>query len=98
MVVPRERDVEETAQDLRTLAAEAGLEGAVLALPGPGPPALPRACPATPTPRLAGRRRCSQRRAAPGPCVASPAGLLRPSLAPHLLETRVRAACARATR
>ena len=37
VVVPRERDVEEAAQDLRTLAAEAGLPGAILALPAPGP-------------------------------------------------------------
>ena len=66
VVVPRERDVEETAQDLRTLAAEAGLDGR-------RPRAARRrgrrrsaACPATPTPRPAGRRRSSRRRARPG--------------------------------
>jgi len=45
VVVPRERDVEETAGDLGTLAREAGLAGEVLALPAPGPPpfrGLPR--------------------------------------------------------
>jgi hypothetical protein len=45
VVVPRERDVEETTDDLRTLAAEAGLPGTVLPFPAPGPPpfrGLPR--------------------------------------------------------
>jgi transcription-repair coupling factor (superfamily II helicase) len=89
VVVPRERDVEETAADLRTLAAEAGLAGAVLALPAPGPPpfrGLPRHVDAS-------ARRAAALLAAKRPglraLVASPAGLLRPSLAPHLLETRV---------
>ena len=87
VVVPRERDVEETAQDLRTLSLEAGLEGAVLALPAPGPPpfrGLPRHADAS------ARRAAAllQARAARA-LVASPASLLRPSLAPHLLETRV---------
>jgi transcription-repair coupling factor (superfamily II helicase) len=89
VVVPRERDVEETAADLRTLAAEAGLAGAVLALPAPGPPpfrGLPRHVDAS-------ARRAAALLAASRPglraLVAAPAGLLRPSLAPHLLETRV---------
>jgi transcription-repair coupling factor (superfamily II helicase) len=89
VVVPRERDVEETATDLRTLAAEAGLAGAVLALPAPGPPpfrGLPRHADAS-------ARRASALLAALRPglraLVAAPAGLLRPSLAPPLLETRV---------
>src|SRR5262249_28279756 len=84
VVVPRERDVEETAADLQTLAAEAGLAGAVLALPAPGPPpfrGLPRHVDAS-------ARRAAALLAAKRPglraLVASPAGLLRPSLAPHL--------------
>ena len=87
VVVPRERDAEETAQDLRTLAAEAGLEGAVLALPAPGPPpfrGLPRHADASAR-RAAALLQARSARA----LVASPASLLRPCLAPHLLETRV---------
>jgi len=87
VVVPRERDVEETAQDMRTLAAEAGLEGAVLALPAPGPPpfrGLPRHADASAR-RAAALLQARGARA----LVASPASLLRPSLAPRLLETRV---------
>jgi len=87
VVVPRERDVEEMAQDLGTLAAEAGLEGAVLALPAPGPPpfrGLPRHADASAR-RAAALLQARGARA----LVASPASLLRPSLAPHLLETRV---------
>ena len=89
VVVPRERDVDELAQDLRTLAAEAGLAGAVLALPAPGPPpfrGLPRHADAS------ARRAAALLSAAGGDVralVASPYGLLRPSLAPHLLATRV---------
>jgi transcription-repair coupling factor (superfamily II helicase) len=87
LVVPRERDVDETARDLATLAAEAGLEGGVLALPAPGPPpfrGLPRHADASAR-RAAALLQAGRARAV----VASPAGLLRPSLAPHLLETRV---------
>ena len=91
VVVPRERDVEEAAQDLRTLAAEAGLPGAILPLPAPGPPpfrGLPRHADAS------ARRAAALLHARRGPdslraLVASPLGLLRPSLAPHFLETRV---------
>jgi transcription-repair coupling factor (superfamily II helicase) len=87
VIVPRERDVEETAQDLRTLAAAAGIEGAVLALPAPGPSpfrGLPRHADAQ------ARRAATLHRArAARVVVASPHGLLRPSLAPHLLATRV---------
>ena len=88
-VVPRERDVEELVQDLRTLAAEAGLDGAVLPLPAPGPPpfrGLPRHADAS------SRRAAALLQARAGgvrALVASPYGLLRPSLAPALLETRV---------
>ena len=87
VVVPRERDVEETAQDLRTLAAAAGIEGPILALPAPGPPpfrGLPRHADAQAR-RAAALHRAGGARA----LVASPFGLLRPSLAPHLLATRV---------
>jgi transcription-repair coupling factor (superfamily II helicase) len=87
VVVPRERDVEEMAQDLRTLAAAAGLDGAVLALPAPGPPpfrGLPRHADAQAR-RAAALHGARSARAV----VASPYGLLRPSLAPHLLATRV---------
>ena len=87
VVVPRERDAEETAQDLRTLATEAGLEGTVLALPAPGPPpfrGLPRHADASAR-RAAALLQARRARAH----VASPASLLRPSLAPRLLETRV---------
>jgi transcription-repair coupling factor (superfamily II helicase) len=89
VIVPRERDVEETTEDLRTLAAEAGLPGVVTALPAPGPPpfrGLPRHVDAS------ARRAAALHAAGSGSLramVASPAGLLRPSLAPHLLETRV---------
>jgi len=87
VVVPRERDVEEMAQDLRTLAGLAGLEGPVLALPAPGPPpfrGLPRHADASAR-RAAALLQARSARA----LVASPASLLRPSLTPHLLETRV---------
>lgn len=89
VVVPRERDVEETTQDLQTLAQEAGVGGAVVGFPAPGPPpfrGLPRHVDAS-------ARRASTLLAARAgelrAVVASPSGLLRPSLAPRLLETRV---------
>jgi transcription-repair coupling factor (superfamily II helicase) len=89
VIVPRERDVEEVAQDLRTLAEGVGLGGGVGAFPAPGPPpfrGLPRHIDAS-------ARRASTllaaRRGDIRAMVASPAGLLRPSLTPHLLETRV---------
>ena len=89
VIVPRERDVEETADDLRTLASEAGLEGAILSFSAPGPPpfrGLPRHVDAS-------ARRAAALLAAGEPglraLVASPAGLLRPSLQPRLLATRV---------
>jgi transcription-repair coupling factor (superfamily II helicase) len=88
VVVPREREVEETARDLATLAAESGLGGAVLPLPAPGPPpfrGLPRHADA-------GARRVAAllapRRGSLRAVVASPAGLLRPSLSPQRLATR----------
>ena len=73
VVVPRERDVEELAQDLRTLAAEAGLAGAVLALPAPGPPpfrGLPRHADASArraAALLLGARRPGRARSSPRP-------------------------------
>ncbi len=91
VVVPRERDVEEAAQDLRTLAAEAGLPGAILALPAPGPSpfrGLPRHADASAR-RAAALLQVRSRAGSTRALVASPLGLLRPSLAPHLLETRV---------
>jgi hypothetical protein len=88
VVVPRERDVEEVAEDLRTLAREADRPGPVLAFPAPGPPpfrGLPRHADAS-------LRRAAALHAAIGgrlrALVASPAGLLRPSLTRPLLETR----------
>jgi transcription-repair coupling factor (superfamily II helicase) len=87
VVVARERDVDETAQDLRTLAAEAGARGEVLSLPAPGPPpfrGLPRHADAQAR-RVAALHKAGAARAV----VASPFGLLRPSLAPRLLATRV---------
>jgi transcription-repair coupling factor (superfamily II helicase) len=89
VIVPRERDVERVADDLRALAREAGREGAVLPFPAPGPPPF-RGLPRHPDASL---RRASAlltaRRGDIRAVVASPAGLLRPVLAPHLLETRV---------
>jgi transcription-repair coupling factor (superfamily II helicase) len=89
LVVPREKEVDDFAQDLRTLAGASGLDGAVLALPAPGPPpyrGLPRHADAS-------LRRAATlmavRRGGVRAVVASPAALLRPSLTPHLLETRV---------
>jgi len=89
VVVPRERDVDEVTQDLRTLAADVGLSGAVLAFPAPGPPpfrGLPRHADAQ------ARRAAAllaARRGGVRALVASPYGLLHPSLAPALLDTRV---------
>jgi transcription-repair coupling factor (superfamily II helicase) len=89
VVVPREKDIEELVQDLQALARDLALPGAVLAFPAPGPPpyrGLPRHADAS-------LRRAAAllavRRGGVQAVVASPAGLLRPSLAPHLLETRV---------
>jgi transcription-repair coupling factor (superfamily II helicase) len=89
IVVPRERDIDPLVEDLRTLAALCGLAGSILPLPAPGPPpfrGLPRHADAQ-------ARRASALLQARGDgaraLVASPAGLLRPSLAPRLLETRV---------
>ena len=89
VVVPRERDAERVADDLRSLAQEAGRSGAVLPFPAPGPPPF-RGLPRHPDASL--RRAMAlltARRGALLALVASPAALLRPVLAPHLLETRV---------
>ena len=80
---PRERDVEEAAQDLRTLAARGRPPGAVLSFPGARARRRSAACRAIPRPRCAGPPRCTRRARALRAVVASPAGLLRPSLAPR---------------
>jgi transcription-repair coupling factor (superfamily II helicase) len=89
VVTPHERDVEEEAEDLRTLAREAGRGGAVMAFPAPGPAPL-RGLPRHPEAGL--RRAAALHAAARGrlaAMVASPAGLMRPTLARRLFETRV---------
>ena len=89
VVVGAEREVERVADDLRTLAQEAGASGAVLAFPAPGPAPF-RGLPRHPDASL--RRAAalhSALRGRLGAVVASPAGLLRPVLAPRLFETRV---------
>jgi transcription-repair coupling factor (superfamily II helicase) len=87
-MVPRERQVEEVAEDLRTLAAETGAAGDVLPFPAPGPPPF-RDLPRHPDASL--RRALVLHGAARGrlrAVVASPAGLLRPTLPSALFETR----------
>ncbi|HET7747036.1 MAG TPA: transcription-repair coupling factor, partial [Vicinamibacteria bacterium] len=77
------------AEDLRTLAAEAGLAGLVLPFPAPGPApyrGLPRHAEAS-LRRAAALHAALRGRARAW--VASPAGLLRPVLAARLFETRV---------
>jgi len=89
VVAPHEREVEELASDLKTLAAELGAGGAVLPFPAPGPApfrGLPRH-PDAALQRAAGLD--AARRGALRALVASPAGLLRPSLAASLFATRV---------
>jgi transcription-repair coupling factor (superfamily II helicase) len=89
VVTPHEREVEEAAEDLRTLAREAGRAGSVLAFPAPGPAPL-RGLPRHPEASL--RRAAALHAAARGrlaAMVASPAGLLRPTLTRRLFETRV---------
>ncbi len=89
VIVARENDVEQVAEDLRTLAREVGAAGAVVPFPAPGPSpfrGLPRHADAA-------LRRAAAMHAARGAdlraWVASPAGLLRPVLQPRLFETRV---------
>ncbi len=89
VVVPHERDVEPAADDLRTLAREAGRDGLVMAFPSPGPPpyrGLPRH-PEASLRRAAALHAAGLRRLAA--LVASPAGVLRPVLVRRLFETRV---------
>jgi transcription-repair coupling factor (superfamily II helicase) len=89
VVVSAEKQVEEAASDLRTLAEELGLPGLVLPVPAPGPApyrGLPRHADASQ--RRAAALHAAQRHDVRA-WVASPAGLLRPVLAPRLFETRV---------
>ncbi|MCM2254324.1 MAG: transcription-repair coupling factor [Vicinamibacteria bacterium] len=88
LVVPRERDVEGVAADLRTLLGELGREGDVLGFPAPGP-APYRGLARHPEAllRRAAALHAAQRGTLAG-LVASPAGLLRPSLRRELFETR----------
>jgi transcription-repair coupling factor (superfamily II helicase) len=88
VVVPQEKHIEPAGDDLATLVAEAGQAGAVLAFPSPGPAlrGLPR------HPEASLRRAAVLHAAARGrvkAVVASPAGLLRPSLRRELFETRI---------
>ena len=89
VVVASDREVETATDDLRSLAAEAGLPGDVLPFPSPGP--LPyRGLPRHPD---AGLKRAtalhSAHRGRLRAVVASPPGLLRPTLQRELFETRV---------
>ena len=89
VVAPHEREVEDLAGDLKTLVAELGSPGAVLTLPAPGPAPF-RGLPRHPDASL--QRAVAldaARRGALRALVASPAGLLRPSLGPRLFATRV---------
>jgi transcription-repair coupling factor (superfamily II helicase) len=89
VVTPHEREVEDLASDLKTLAAEVGTAGAVMPFPAPGPApfrGLPRHADAS-LQRAAALD--AARRGALRALVASPAGLLRPSLDPRLFATRV---------
>ncbi len=89
VVVPTEREVERAADDLRTLARDAGAGGLVLPFPAPGPApfrGLPRHAEAS-LQRAAALHAALRGRLRA--LVASPAGLLRPVLAPRLFETRV---------
>jgi transcription-repair coupling factor (superfamily II helicase) len=89
VVASAEREVERMAEDLRTLAQAAGAPGAVLSFPAPGPAPF-RGLPRHPEASL--RRAAAVHAALRGrlsALVASPAGLLRPILAPRLFETRV---------
>jgi transcription-repair coupling factor (superfamily II helicase) len=89
VVTPREKEIEGLVQDLRTLAAEIGRGGDIVPFPAPGPPPyrdLPRSAEACL------RRAAALHAAGTGTAlalVASPQGLLRPSLSPRLLATRV---------
>jgi transcription-repair coupling factor (superfamily II helicase) len=88
-VVPRERDIDAAVQDLRTLGVELGQDGAILPFPAPGP-SLYRELPRHAEACL--RRAAALHAAGQGlarALVASPAGLMRPSLTPNLLATRV---------
>ncbi len=87
-VVPNEKEVEPAAADLQLLAQEAGLVGSVVPFPAPGPPpyrGLPRHADASL--RRAAALYAVHRGALA--LVASPAGLLRPTLPRRLFETRV---------
>jgi transcription-repair coupling factor (superfamily II helicase) len=88
VVTPHERDVDVLSDDLRLWSAELGRPGDVVAFPAPGPPPF-RGLPRHPEASL--RRATallSAARSRLAVVVASPSGLLRPSLARELLETR----------
>ena len=88
VVVPRERDVEESVENLKTLAQECGRAQAVLPFPAPGPSPF-RGLPRNPDAALQRATAVhAARRGRVVAIVASPAGLLRPTLAAELFETR----------
>jgi transcription-repair coupling factor (superfamily II helicase) len=84
-VVPREGDVDTCCADLRCLAQLLGDDGEIHPFPAPGLPGMTR------HPEAALRRAVALHAAARGRLrglVASPAGLLRPTLRQDLLDTR----------
>ena len=88
VVVPRERDVEAVVDDLRTLAHECGRSQVVLPFPAPGPSPF-RGLPRNPDAALQRATALhAARRGRAVAVVASSAGLLRPTLAAELFETR----------
>ncbi len=88
VIVPRERELEGAALDLSTWVRELGQPGSVLPFPAPGPAPF-RGLPRHPDASL--KRAAAlhaARRGRARALVASPAGLLRPTLQPELFETR----------
>jgi transcription-repair coupling factor (superfamily II helicase) len=88
VVVPRERDIEDAVLDLSSWAAEVGQPGLVAPFPAPGPSPF-RGLPRHPDAALKRATALhAARRGRARALVASPAGLLRPTLAGELFETR----------
>jgi transcription-repair coupling factor (superfamily II helicase) len=88
VVVALERDIEDVVLDLGTWASEAGLDGVIAPFPAPGPSPF-RGLPRHPDAELKRATALhAARRARVRALVASPAGLLRPTLTPELFETR----------